>query len=110
MKIDNFAVTLLRFIGADFIAIEKCVNDLSCDTVVVRCLQSHYCDLSEPILLLEKMRQKHCLATFQKSPLICEQERKPVPTFFRRSDDRTISEKIGTDLPILKSCDSRTLV
>ena len=83
-----FAVTLLRFIGADFIA--------------------------------RKMRQKHCLATFQKSPLICEQERKPVPTFLVGSDfvfglkigsdDRTIIEKIGTNLPILKSCDNRALV
>ena len=49
LKIDKCAVTLLRFIGADFIA--------------------------------RKMRQKHCLATLQKSALICEQDRKPVPTF-----------------------------
>ena len=83
-----FAVTLLRFIGADFIA--------------------------------RKMRQRHCLATFQKSSLICEQDRKPVPTFLVGSDfvlglkigfdDRPIGEKIGSDLPILKSCNSRALV
>ena len=54
LKIDKFAFTLLRFIRADFLLLEKCVNDLSCDTVVVRCLQSHNNDSSEPILLLEK--------------------------------------------------------
>ena len=52
LKIDKFAVTLLRFIGADLFIARKCVNDLSCDTVVVRCLQSHYYDSSEPIFTL----------------------------------------------------------
>ena len=46
--------------------LEKCVNDVYCDdrTMIAS--------------------QKHCLATFQKSALICEQARKPVPTFFSR--------------------------
>ena len=64
-KIDKFAVTLLRFIGADFLLLAKCFNDLSCDTVDVRCLQSHYYDLSEPILLLEKCVKKIVLRLFE---------------------------------------------
>ena len=58
LKIDKFAVTLLRFIAADFFIAKKCVNDLPCDKVVVRCLQSHFYDSSEPILLLEKCVKK----------------------------------------------------
>ena len=65
LKIDKFAVTLLRFIGAYFFIARKCVNDLSCDTVVVRCLQSHYNDSSEPILLLEKYVKKIVLRLFK---------------------------------------------
>ena len=64
-KIDKFAVTILRFTGADFFIARKCVNDLSCDTVVVRCLQSHYYDSSEPILLLEKCVIKIVLRLFK---------------------------------------------
>ena len=75
-----FAVTLLRFIGADFIA--------------------------------RKMRQKIVLRLFR----FANQYRLFLVgsdfVFGLKigSDDRTIGEKIGSDLPIFKSCDSRALV
>ena len=55
-----------------------------------------------------------------KSVLNCKQDRKPVPAFLDNYDSffglgmgsvyRTISTSIGSDLPILESCDSQTLV
>ena len=120
LKIDKFAVTLLRFIAADFLLLEKCVNDLSCDKVVVRCLQSHYCDSSEPILLLEKC-VKNLSCDFSKIGTDLRTGSQISTDFFLVGsdfvfglkigcDERTIGEKIGSDLPILKSCDSRALV
>ena len=120
-KVDNFAVTLLLFIGADFLLLEKCVNDLSCDTVFVRCLQLHYYDSSEPILLLEKCVKKKLSCDFSKIGTDLRTGSQISTDFFLfgsefvfglkiGSDDRTIDEKIGSDLPILKSCDSRALV
>ena len=69
LKIYKFAVTLLRllrFIGTDFIARKMC------QWIVLRWSYDDRTMIAS---------QKHCLATFQKSALICEQDRKPVTTF-----------------------------
>ena len=83
-----FAVTLLRFIGANFIA--------------------------------RKMRQKIVLRLFKNRHGFANRFANQYRLFLVGSDfvfglkigsdDRTIGEKIGSDLPILKSCDSRALV
>ena len=66
---DKLAVTLLRFIGADFIARK------------MRQWFVLWWSYDDRTMIAS---QKHCLATFQKSSLICEQHRTPVPTFFSR--------------------------
>ena len=76
LKIDKFAVTLLRFIWAD------CIVWKLRQWVVLRWSYKRCTMIVDDRTMIAS--QKHWLATFQKSALICEQDRKPVPTFFSR--------------------------
>ena len=78
----------------------------------MRCLQSHFYDSSEPILLLEKCIKK-LSCDFSKIATDLQTGSQISTDFFLVGsdfvfglkigcDERTIGEKIGSDLPIFK--------
>ena len=120
LKIDKSAVTPIRFIGADFIARKMCQWFVLRYSSRAIFSWSHYYDSSEPILLLEKCVKNIVLRLFKNRHWFANRITNLYRLFFnrirfciwpknwiRRSHDRW---KIGSDMPILKLCDSRALV
>ena len=111
LKKDKFATHHYDSSEPILLLIEKCVNDLSCDgrTNIVRWLYDDLTMIASQKHWLAKNRHRFAnwIANQYRLCLVgCDF----VFGLKIGSDDRTIGEKIGSYLPILKSCDSWALV